>query len=82
MASGLSIQDADSLLNIAKQQYIFDYCFKQNPRHLNCTFNEAKWLEDLSAMFNDELFVMNKSTVEKIGVMLSPETLDKYFLFN
>lgn len=80
--SNLNIQDIDNLLNIAKQQYIFDYCFKQNPKHANCTFNEKKWIEDLSAMFTDDLFVMNKSTIEKIGTMLAPETLDKYFIFN
>ena len=82
MAGGLTIQDADSLLNIAKQQYIFDYCFKQNLKHPNCTFNEKRWIKDLSAMFTDDLFVMDKSTMEKIGTMLAPETLDKYFIFN
>ena len=78
----LSIQDVDNLLGIAKQQYIFDYCFKQNSKHLNCSFNEKRWIEDLSAMFTDDLFVMNKSTIEKISTMLAPETLDKYYIFN
>ena len=80
--SNLNIQDVDNLLNTAKQQYIFDYCFKQNPKHLNCSFNEKKWIKDLSAMFTDDLFVMNKNTIEKIGTMLAPETLDKYYIFN
>lgn len=80
--SNLSVQDVDNLLSIAKQQYIFDYCFKQNPKHLNCSFNEKRWIEDLSAMFTDDLFVINKSTLEKIGTMLAPETLDKYYIFN
>ena len=77
--SNLNIQDVDNLLNIAKQQYIFDYCFKQNLKHPNCTFNEKRWIKDVSSMLTDDSFVMDKSTVEKI---VAPETLDKYFIFN
>lgn len=77
--SNLNIQDVDNLLNIAKQQYIFDYCFKQNWKHVNCTFNEKRWIKDVSSLFADDSFVMDKNTLEKI---IAPETLDKYYIFN